>query len=261
MRSPRVLLPCLIALVLLCSTAAVAQKIASNARIVDKVDENQLVTLRGNVHPAANAQNDLGRVSSQFPMSDLILVLSRSQDQQAAFDAFVASQYDSTSSNFHHWLQPAEIGEKFGPSLADIATVTSWLNGHGLSVQEVSKDRMTIRFGGTARQVESTFHTQIHNLNYKGEHHIGNMTDPQIPMALEPVVFGVKALHNFNPRPLHRLGGKAMLNSSTGKWEQTESPFSVTRPLDVTRAGASKSDGASCRSGHYHGVGNHRSND
>jgi subtilase family serine protease len=239
MRSPRVLLPSFIALVLLCSTAAVAQKIASNVRIIDKVDENQLVTLRGNVHPAAIAQNDLGRVSSEFPMSDLILVLSRSQDQQAAFDAFVASQYDSTSSNFHHWLQPAEIGEKFGPSLADIATVTSWLAGHGLTVQEVSKDRMTIRFGGSARQVEATFHTQIHNLNYKGEHHIGNMTDPQIPMALEQVVFGVKALHNFNPRPLHRLGGKAMLNSSTGRWEQTESPFSVTRSLDVARAGAS----------------------
>jgi subtilase family serine protease len=200
----------------------------SNARIVEKVDENQLVTLRGNTPPPAISKNDLGRVSPQLRMTDLILVLQRSPEQQAAFDAFVASQYDSTSPNFHQWLQPAEVGEKFGPALADIASITSWLTGHGLSVDEVSKDRMTIRFSGTAAQVEGAFHTEIHNLSVKGEQHIGNMSDPQIPMALSPVVVGVKALHDFHPRPLHRLGGKATLNHDTGKWEHV---------ADLTTAG------------------------
>ena len=69
-----------------------------------------------------------------MPMTGLILVLHRSPEQQAAFDAFVASQYDPTSPNFHRWLHPEEVGEKFGPALADIATVSSWLASHGLSV-------------------------------------------------------------------------------------------------------------------------------
>jgi len=211
------------ALVCLSGVSSSAQNAASKPLIVEKVNENQLVALRGNTPPAAVSQNDRGRVSPGMSMSGMILVLRRSPEQQAAFDAFVAGQYDATSPNYHHWLEPQDVGEKFGPALADIATVSSWLSSHGLSVDQVSKDRMTIRFSGNAAQVEGTFHTEIHNLLVNGEPHISNMSDPQIPMALEPVVLGPKALHNFIPRPLHRAGGKAKLNPETGKWERVES--------------------------------------
>jgi subtilase family serine protease len=212
----------LLALTLLAGTSVLAQSPTSKALIVDKVDENQLVTLKGNTPPAANAKNDLGRVSGNLPMTDVILVLRRSPEMQAAFDAFVASQYDATSPNYHQWLTPGQIGEKFGPALSDIATVSTWLTSHGLSVVEIPKDRMSIRFSGTAQQVETTFHTQIHKLVVKGEAHIANMSDPQIPMALDAVVVGPKSLHNFMPRPLHKLGGRATLNPQTGKWERVQ---------------------------------------
>src|SRR5579885_1346196 len=140
----------LIALASLAATAAVAQHPVSKALIREKVNDNQLTMLRGNTPPAANAQNDRGRVNGNMPMTDLILVLRRSPEMQAAFDAFVESQYDPTSPNFHRWLTPEQVGEKFGPALSDIATVNAWLSGHGLSVDDVSKDRMTIRFSGSA---------------------------------------------------------------------------------------------------------------
>ena len=218
----RLALPCF-ALAFLSGVSS-AQNTASKPLIVERVNENQLITLRGNVPPAATAKNDRGRVSPDMRMSGLVLVLRRSPEQQAAFDSFVASQYDATSPNFHHWLQPAEVGEKFGPAPTDIATVSSWLGSHGLSVDGVSQDRMTIRFGGSAAQVEAAFHTEIHNLLVNGQPHISNMSDPQIPMALDPVVLGPKALHNFVPRPLHRLGGKATLNPETGKWQRVLTP-------------------------------------
>lgn len=206
-----------------------AQNTAPKPLIVERVNENQLVTLRGNTPPAATAKNDRGQVSPAMRMSDLILVLRRSPEQQAAFDAFVANQYDATSPNFHQWLEPAEVGEKFGPALADIGTVSSWLASHGLSVDQISKDRMTIRFSGSAAQVEGAFHTEIHNLLVSGKPHISNMSDPQIPMALEPVVLGPKALHNFTPRPLHRAGGRATLNPETGKWERVAASANETK--------------------------------
>lgn len=212
-----------LALALVSGISTFAQS-SPKALIVDKVDENQLVSLKGNTPPPAIAANDLGRVSPGMSMTGLVLVLRRSPEQQAAFDAFVASQYEANSPNFHKWLTPDEVGEKFGASLADIATVSNWLSSHGLSVEQVSKDRMTIRFSGTAGRVQETFHTEIHNLMVKGEPHISNMTDPQIPMALEPVVLGPKALHNFIPRPMHHLGGKARLNSETGRWEHIAEP-------------------------------------
>src|SRR6185503_3428594 len=90
----------LIALTSLAATAAVAQHPVSKALIREQVNDNQLTALKGNTPPAANAQNDIGLVSGSMSMTDLILVLHRSPEVQAAFDAFVESQYDPNSPNF-----------------------------------------------------------------------------------------------------------------------------------------------------------------
>ena len=209
--------------------AAHAQAVLAAPRIVHAIDDNDLVALKGNTHPTANARNDRGRVSADLPMTDLILVLSRSPEQQAAFTKFVASQYDPQSPNFHHWLKPAEVGADFGPSQTDVAVISQWLTGHGFSVTQVSNDRMSIRFSGTAALVETAFHTEIHNLEVNGVRHIGNMSDPQIPAALAPAVVGIKSLHNFFPRPLHRLGQVVSKDSGTGKWKRAaKSPDTAT---------------------------------
>jgi len=200
------------------SEASSAQQIASAVRIVDPIDENQLVTLKGNTLPAANARNDLGLVSSSLPMTGLTMVLSRSPEQQAAFDAFVASQYDQGSPNFHQWLTPAQIGQRFGPAQADIRTLSGWLAAKGFAVKSAAPDGMTIQFSGTAGQLQSAFHTEIHNLSVGGKPHIANMSDPQIPVALAPVVVGIKGLHNFLPHPLHRMGSKVQFSPDSRGW-------------------------------------------
>jgi len=212
------------ALTLFAGATAPAQHPASKPLIVEKVDENQLVALKGNTPPPAISRNDMGRVSAGMPMTDLILVLRRSPETQAAFDAFVQSQYEPSSPNFHHWLSPEQVGGKFGPALSDIATVSAWLTSQGLSVDGVSKDRMTIRFSGSAGRVETAFHTELHNLTVKGVPHFSNMTDPQIPMALAPVVVGPKALNNFIPRPLHRLGSRVTLTRKSGSGQPAGVP-------------------------------------
>jgi subtilase family serine protease len=206
-------------------------------RIVEHVDENHLATLTGNTRPEARAEFDRGPVAPTLAMGDLILVLRRGPEQQAAFDAFLAAQQDSSSPSYHHWLTPDEIGQKFGPAQADIAAIQSWLQGHGLSVTNISRDRMSIRFGGMATQVESAFHTEIHNLQVKGEDHIANMSDPSIPEALTPVVVGVKALHNFFPHPLHKLGS-AVRRNPQGGWTRISSPASLPAKPVSTAAGA-----------------------
>ncbi|MGB8479695.1 MAG: protease pro-enzyme activation domain-containing protein, partial [Acidobacteriaceae bacterium] len=203
------------------------------------MDESQLVTLKGDVNPHANAKNDRGAVSPSLALPDLTLVLSRSPEQQTAFDAFVASQYDPGSPNYHHWLTPQEIGEQFGTAEADITTIGNWLTSQGFAVKQISPDRMTIRFSGTAAEAESAFHTEIHNLSVNGVPHFANMTAPQIPAALAPVVVGVKALHNFLPHPLHKLGSKVEFNPQAGGWQRMAS----TAPASSTATGARLSTG------------------
>jgi hypothetical protein len=230
---------CLLAGILLFPALALGQGVAPTVRIVNRIDESQLVTLRGNTHPFANAKHDQGKVADSLPMTDLILVLSRDPAQQAAFDAYVAGEYDQNSPNYHQWLTPDQIGEQFGPSQTDILTITNWLTGHGFTVSQVTRDRMSIRFNGTAAQVQSAFHTEIHNLVVKGVPHIGNMSDPQIPAALSTVVVGVKSLHNFFPRPLHRMGQVVQRDAQSGKW---------ARPAPVGALSTAGSGSASPRS-------------
>jgi subtilase family serine protease len=205
---------------LYCAVTVQAQSFTPLRRIVNRIDENRLVTLKGNTPPAVNATNDRGRVSPDLPMTDMILVLSRDPAQQAAFEQFVASQYDPNSPNYHQWLTPEQVGQNFGPSDADLATVSNWLAGHGFSVDQITRDHMTIRFSGQASQVESAFHTEMHNLEVRGVAHIANISDPQIPAALVPTVVGVRALHNFYPRPLHHLGNAVMRDQATGLWQR-----------------------------------------
>jgi subtilase family serine protease len=209
---------------LLFSAILPAQQEASAVRIVNPIDENQLVTLKGNVNPHAIARNDQGPVSNSLPMAGLTLLLSRTPEQQAAFDAYVQSEYESGSPNYHRWLTPAQIGHLYGPAQSDIAAISAWLTSKGFNVTHVALDGMSISFSGTAGQVTSAFHTEIHQLSVNGKPHIANMSDPQIPAAISPVVSGLKGLHNFLPHPLHRVGNLVQFNQQVGKWQRVASP-------------------------------------
>ena len=247
---------CVIAVALLFSAVSVAQQTAQVPRIVSPIDESQLVTLHGSLNPSAIGAIDHGQVSANLPMTGLTLVLSRSAGQQAAFNAFVASQYDQGSPNFHQWLSPQQIGARFGPAQADISTISGWLAGHGFAVTNVGADGMTIQFRGTAGQVESAFHTEIHAISLKGKAHIVNTTDAQIPAALAPLVIGIKGLHNFVPRPLHHMGSKVQLNPDAHGWVklQTSSGTGFTAgSLRAQPSAASASSASSPKPNYYIG--------
>ncbi|MDQ2712117.1 MAG: protease pro-enzyme activation domain-containing protein, partial [Acidobacteriota bacterium] len=174
------------------------------------VNETQLVTLAGNVHPLARVQFDNGSASAALPLDRMMLVLKRSKQQEEDLARLLAGQQDPGSPDFHHWLTPTEFGERFGPSLGDIKAVTDWLQVHGFQVNEVSPGRTYIEFSGNVAQVQSAFHTSIHRYVVNGENHLANDSNPQIPAALAPVVAGVSSLHNFFSKPQLIMSNKKL---------------------------------------------------
>lgn len=170
--------------------------------ITQLVNDQKLVTLRGNTRSSANAANDRGRVLDHLPMDHMLLQLQRSPDLEQALDQYMKDLQNPTSPNYHRWLTPAQFGEKFGVAQTDIDTITSWLQSQGFTVNQVYPNKMTIDFSGTASQVHQAFRTEIHNLDVNGEAHIANMSDPQIPAALAPAIAGVVSLNNFRPHTL-----------------------------------------------------------
>lgn len=170
--------------------------------VTQPVNESNITVLKGNIHPLARPQFDIGGAPPNLPLDRMLLVLKRSPEQDVALKTLLDQQQDKSSQNFHRWLTPDEFGSAFGPSDPDIQAVISWLLTHGFQVNRVARGRTMIEFSGNQAQLQQAFHTSIHRYAVNGELHWANDSDPQIPAALAPVVAGVHTLHNFQKKPM-----------------------------------------------------------
>ena len=181
------------------SSQAVSQSVSKRSLITQAIDESTLLTLRGNTHPDANAKNDRGQVSPDFPMEHMMLQLRRPTELEKSLEKFIDQLHDRKSPIFHQWMNAKEFGANYGLAQSDLDALTRWLESHGFTVNLVYPNNMVIDFSGNAAQVREAFHTEIHRLEVKGVKHIANMSDPQIPAALAPAVAGLVSLHDFRP--------------------------------------------------------------
>jgi hypothetical protein len=150
-------------------------------------------------------------------MERMLLVLKRSPEQEAALRRLLDDQQDKASPNYHKWLTPTKFGKQFGPSDADVQTITSWLKSHGFQVSP-TRGRTLIEFSGSASRVQEAFHTPIHKYVVSGEQHWANARDPQIPAALLPATAGVFTLHDFVKKPqIHVSNDRGSLKIVPGK--------------------------------------------
>ena len=105
---PVVVFACFLPIAVKAQTVAAARPL-----IVDRVDEKSLVTLKGNTRPEARAQYDRGPVVASLPMRNLVLVLRRSPEQEAALSAHLDAMHDKASPEYHRWLTAQEIADNW----------------------------------------------------------------------------------------------------------------------------------------------------
>lgn len=200
------------ALLLCLCLNAIAQSVQPTNRITVPIDESSRITLVGNVHPMAQARFDRGPAAASMATGRISLLLQRSATQQQALTQYLSDLQNPASPRYHKWLTPSQYGTQFGLSDSDLTTVESWLQSQGFKIDGVPHARNLIQFSGTAGQIQEAFHTSIHNYLVNGESHFANVSDPQIPTALAPVVAGVGPLNDFHAKPDVRL-------SATGIWD------------------------------------------
>jgi len=175
-------------------------------RITQAVDVAKLVPMQGKVHSLARPEFDRGVVADSQPLNRMMLVLKRSPEQETALRELLDEQQTKNAPNFHAWLTPAQFGQQFGVADADIQKVTDWLSQAGFTGIKVAPGKMFIEFSGTAGLVRNALHAEIHNFMVNGEAHMANVSIPQMPAALAPVVTGVTSLHNFRKKSyLHNV--------------------------------------------------------
>jgi hypothetical protein len=186
-------------------------------RIAGAIDESTRVTLAGTLHPLATKANDRGAVPDSTPLDRMQIRLTRSSEQETALRQLLAAQHKTDSASYHKWLTPAQFGTQFGPSDGDIATIETWLSGHGFHGISVNPGRQTIEFNGSAGQFREAFHAEIHQFAVNGANHYANASAPSIPAALAPVVGGFASLNNFPLKSYAVNRGAMQVNLGTGK--------------------------------------------
>ena len=68
---------------------AISQQVSPRPLITQPIVESQLTTLKGNTHPLARAQFDIGAAPLDLPMQRMLLVLKRSPEQEFALRKLV----------------------------------------------------------------------------------------------------------------------------------------------------------------------------
>ncbi len=184
-----------------CTMAATtlgAQSVAP--RISSEIASSELSTLKGSLHPLAQAQFDAGRVPATTKLNGISMVFNRSAAQQADLEALIAAQQNPSSPLFHQWLNPDQFAARFGMAQSDLDKVESWLQQQGFSIDSVARSRNLIRFSGTVRQVEQAFSTEMHYYKAEGVQHFAPSTELQVPSAIAPVVLAIRNLDDFRPK-------------------------------------------------------------
>ena len=192
---------------------------AAKVLITGAVNNNDRVVVGKGLRPMVAKASDLGAAPTTLTASHMAMVLTRSAEQQAALKQYLRDVQNPKSASYHQWLTPAQFGERFGASTADIQTITTWLTVQGFAVKPMAAARNVIFFSGSVGQVQSAFSTKVHSLMVNGERHIANVTDVQLPRALAVVVTGVTGIDDFRTRSQAKTTSTAQWNPETHKFE------------------------------------------
>jgi subtilase family serine protease len=159
-------------------------------------------TLEGN-HPDEAAEVvGVGAASMSQPLAMRLTMALRNRHD---FARLLADQQDPSSAQYHRWLTPDAFTNRFGPSNADVARITSWLKKKGFTVKSADASTREVSFTGTVAQAQKVFGVKI-AATTDGRLY-SNTSDPSVPAELAPIVESIHGLDNLlHSQPLaHRV--------------------------------------------------------
>jgi subtilase family serine protease len=192
--------PCLVLLAIAGLSQASQAQILRD-RITQPIDSANAVALAGSVHPQVRGELDQGLSDNSKVLAGMTINFKRTEAQEASLAALLQAQQDPASPSYHKWLTPAQFGQQFGMSSADLAKVSAWLQQEGFTVTFTSASSNAISFSGNIAAVERAFQTQIHDYSVNGETHFANATPISVPSAIAGAVAGVRGLNDFRLKP------------------------------------------------------------
>jgi subtilase family serine protease len=136
------------------------------------------------------------------PSQIIDVAIGLNPHNRATLDTLAEELYDPTSPQYHNWLKPADIVDRFAPTAAEAQTVREFLSSQNLSFVAIGPDNFIVHASGTVAAVEKAFGVQIANFDVNGKTYYANTSDPFIQgpaAALTSSVFGLTNLEYQHP--------------------------------------------------------------
>jgi hypothetical protein len=140
------------------------------------------------------------------PTNQIRLAIGVQLRDPAGLNDFLADLYAATSTNYQHYLAPAEFTARFGPTDQDYAAVKDFARANGFQVAGESGNRLVLDVLASVGDVERAFHVKLNRFQHPTEarEFFAPDIDPTVNAALR--VADVGGLSDYGrPRPmLHR---------------------------------------------------------
>ena len=150
----------------------------------------------------ANDSNFAQSVPAEQTVGPMTMVLARHADRQEAYENLLDDQQNPASPEYHQWLTPSEIGDRFGLSDGELAALSGWIESQGLHVDWVSPARNFIGFSGPAAAMGRAFQTELNYYTVNGKRKMSVASAPLLPADLAPMVKAVRGLYTIEDRPM-----------------------------------------------------------
>jgi Pro-kumamolisin, activation domain len=126
------------------------------------------------------------------------------------------------TSSYHHFLSVSQFAARFGPSKQVVSALDKYLRSRGLSVGQLSANRLALSVTGTSAQFQGAFGAQL--LRFRtagGAQVIGSTSGPKLPADLASSVAYVDGLDpwvapfsNLVRAPSRQIDGSAQLKNA-----------------------------------------------
>ncbi|MDQ6933563.1 MAG: protease pro-enzyme activation domain-containing protein, partial [Candidatus Eremiobacteraeota bacterium] len=138
--------------------------------------------------PNFSRMRDLGTV----PRAQSIpLAIGMRLRNERNLDALIASQSNSDSRVYQHFLTPLQLREAFGPTAADYQRTLITLRRAGFTIVRTYQFRTLVDVVAPAAVVEHYFATSLHRVELDGAETYANVAPAYLPPELRATVSGI----------------------------------------------------------------------
>lgn len=152
---------------------------------------------------------DLGPVAPDRPIDISVSLPFR---DAAGAQAYADAVSDPRSPQYRAFLEPEEVGAKFGAPMDRVERIVSYLTEQGFSITLVARNRLAVLAHGTAAQAERAFHTELRSYEITPRDAVeparffARSSAIELPADIAPWVIDVGGLQDYTrPEPRSTL--------------------------------------------------------